>query len=163
MLDSTHFTPSRIELHPLNKGSPIDHRTSPNGWSVTPTDKPSFTLNLGSLDGTQNGVLEKVDMPGNVKTVTIKYTTEPPHDDSSHSDPTHIHSTSVFHDYNNGHLVPVHNGQIVFPDGLTAHKVQITLVEPIHHDLPYNIKMTVHACIPGKYQNITNRKLISSQ
>jgi len=147
MLDATDLTPSRIRLHPANKGSPSDLKPTAHGWPVKESDKPVITLNLASTDGVHPGVLEKLYIYGNVKTVLIKYTTE--HHQDTHIDPTHQHAEPVFQDYNHGQPITVHHGKIGFPEGLTAYKVQITLVDPIHPDQPYNAKLTVHACLHG--------------
>jgi len=147
-LDATDLTASRIELHPANKGSPSDLKPTAHGWPVKESDKPVITLNLASLDGKHPGVLKTFNIHDNVKRVLIKYTTTEEHHDT-HIDPTHKHVEPVFHDYNQGKPVTVHNGEVDLPGGLTAHKVQITLVEPIHKDKPYNVKLTVHACLHG--------------
>jgi len=149
MLDATDLPASRIKLHPANKGSPSDLKPTAHGWPVKESDKPVITLNLASLDGKHPGVLKKFNIHDNVKTVLIKYTTE--HHQDSHIDPTHKHVEPVFHEYNQGKPVTVRNGEVDFPGGLTAHQVQFTLVEPIHQDKPYDVKLTVHACLHGMY------------
>jgi len=150
MVDATDLTATRIQLHPANKGSPSDLKPTAHGWQVTESDKPVITLNLASPDGTHPGVLKKFNIHDNVKTVLIKYTTTEEHHDT-HLDPAHQHVEPVFHNYNQGKPVTVHNGEIDFPNGLTAHKVQITLVEPIHPNHPFNAKLTVQACLHGRF------------
>jgi len=148
MLDVTDLPASRIELHPANKGTPSDLKPTAHGWLVKESDKPVITINLASLDRKHPGVLKKFNIHDNVKTVLIKYTTTEEHHDT-HIDPTHKHVQPVFHDYNQGKPVRVQAGEVDLPGGLTAYKVQVTLVEPIDQDKPYNVKLSVHACLHG--------------
>jgi hypothetical protein len=136
------FLDDRVELHPAHKGTPHDLKHEGKGWPVHQADKPTITLDLSTDLGTRAGELKKLVIDGNVKAVTIKYTSVRPRGNEPEK----------YQDYNEGKLIDVEGKEIVLTDkahnnGLTVLKVQITVVMAIRPVDPINLKLKVFACI----------------
>lgn len=143
--DDQDFVDLRVDLQPENKGQPSDLRPiSGKGWPVLMSDKPSVTLVLSTNDDTRAGRLEKLSVIGNVKTVTIKYTTTP----------ETLGKPDSYKPYNKGQPINVESGEVAFVDetdstksGLNAFKVLVTIDQAVKPDLPLNLKLKVFACV----------------
>jgi len=141
----------RFTLQPA--GQVADLRSTGKGWTVSQTTKPVITVNLASSDGTKPGLLEKVVLKGNVKTVKVEYTLVHPADDhhNEHHDSAHA---SGFHDYNKGKPVTLTSaGELVFENerthksGILVRDVRITVLSAVDESKPYDIKMQAFACV----------------
>lgn len=158
MHSSKELPDNRIVLHPAGKGTPSDLRPQGKGWTTVPSDSPHVTLNLASQDGKKPGLLEKIHVNGNVKTVDIKYRAIRPREER------HLVSEGTdkegFHEYNHGKPVNVENDEIEFTNeftkkgGIIAYEVRITPVTPVVKNQPFNLKLKVYACIQVEYDAV---------
>jgi hypothetical protein len=146
----------RIQLSPAHSPATIASlRPSGQGWTVHPKDTPTININIASADGTKPGVIEQLELSGNVKTVSIKVrvtTPGTPDHEELHS-LGHVDSEG-FQAYNNGQPIDVESGTIVFHEspsssksGIVGHQVHITVLSPVKADAPYSLKLKVFACI----------------
>jgi len=149
----------KITLHPADKGTPTDLRPSGKGWPVKSEDKPVIVVNLANHDDRKPGLLNKIHVHGNVKTVTVEYRPIRPRN-NRHIEPTEHLNPEGFKPLNEGKPIDVEHG-IVFKDpvtkqpGIMVYEVRITLVEPIKPHEPFNAKLKVHACIQDDLEFIS--------
>jgi len=141
------FDSARINLEPAGSVSDLTGK----GWNVSPADQPVITINVASSDGKKPGLLEKMVLQGNVKTVKVEYSLVRTDDKES----------SGFHDYNNGEAVTLENGQIVFTNELTkkagilVSEVRISLLSAIDEEQNYNVNVQAFACVQDHSVDIT--------
>jgi len=162
VMDSPHELPNEhIILKPNNKGTPTDLRPSGKGWPVKPEDKPVITVNLSSKDGKKPGLLNKIEVLGNVKTVEVLYRPIRPRD-HRHIEPTETLNPEGFKPINGGKPIDVeHIKDIEFKDPVTkkpgtmVYEVRVVLVTPIKPEEPFNAKLKVNACIQDDLEVIT--------
>ena len=133
----TQLSSERIVLSPAGPSDLIQGQQSA-GWStVHDGDKPTVTVILTKPGNNKPTLLEKLAVLGNVKTVSVEYTTS---------------SNGEFIDYNNNEPIDVSatGGFLVFPaGGIEAFEVKITLLSAININEPFNMKMLVFACTQG--------------
>jgi hypothetical protein len=164
MHDPEELPDKRIVLDPPNKGTPSDLRPSGKGWPVNPADKPSVTINLTTPDGKKPGLLKKIDIPGNVKTVKVDLLTIRPRDHRKIK-PSDKVTPEGFTPFNDGKPVPVDQLPIIFKDevtqkpGIMVYQVKLTFVEPKDPTKPLQPTLKVHACIQNDLVIITKTEL----
>jgi len=140
----------RITLQPA--GSPASLRPSGAGWSVAPSDRPVITVSLASADSQKPGLLERLVLRGNVKTVKVEYTLVRPRD-ARHVEPTDQLDVNGYHEYNDGQPITLKDGHVVFMNdktkqaGILVHDVRVTVLSAVDETKSYNIHMEVFACI----------------
>jgi hypothetical protein len=141
------FDNSRITLQPAGNVADL----SGKGWNVSPTEQPVITLNVASADGKKPGLLEKMVLGGNVKTVKVEYSLV--RADGSES--------SGFHDYQNGEEITLKNGLLVFTNevtkktGILVSDVRITVTSAIDETQNYNINVQAFACVQDHSKEIS--------
>jgi hypothetical protein len=133
---------SRITLIPSNKGTPSDLRPAGKGWQVSKGDASVVVVNLASPDNKKPGLLEKVVVLGNVKTVNISFKT------------IRTSLPDVYHGYNKDRPIEVpKNGEIVIINehtkkaGIMVYDVRIIPIQAVDEQKPFALKLKLHACI----------------
>jgi len=153
----------RIQLHPAATAATIASlRPSGHGWTVQPKDSPTITVNIASKDGQKPGLIEQIEISGNVKTVGIKVRiTTPGTEEHNHHHAEGRVDSEGYTEYNNGQPIDVHSGLVVLHEspsskksGIIAYQVRITVLTPVKADAPYSLKLKVYACIQVELEDV---------
>jgi len=129
---------SRIVITPTTSGDADAFRgAGAPGWMVTPADAPTITFQLSKPLTDEPTLLERLNIYGNVKTITVSVQT-------SLTGELKVYKDSV--DVTSGTLSFVEGTN----KGILVYAVQITLLETSISNLPFAIRLQVFACVKGK-------------
>lgn len=129
---------SRIVITPTTSGDADAFRgAEAPGWMVTPADAPKITIQLTKPFTDEPTLLERLNIYGNVKTISVSVQTSP---------------TGEFEKYKDN--IDVTSGTLSFVEGtnqgVMVYAVQISLLETSTNDLPFALRLQVYACVKGK-------------
>jgi len=158
---------TRIALSP-KKGSVSELRPSGSGWQVTQADKPEITINL-SEDNENPGLVDKLTISGNVKSLLVKYRVVKP---SVHYEivPAAEVDAEGYVSYNKGKPVEcsANECEVVFMDpstdkvGIMAYEIKVSLVEAVNPSESYNLKLDTYACTGIEYSKVVTKEDIAA-